>query len=105
MKKQLPRPHSSGTAPKARQDKHQGPGVVCANGMQQCQPRSETGGGQNAQNVIQVDSAALGKHLNRTTNNCTITSAADREKVEELGLQQCSEGDRKLLYGQLRLLL
>jgi hypothetical protein len=39
------------------------------------------------------DSAALGKHLSRTTNNCTITSAADREKVEKLGLKQCSEGD------------
>ena len=41
----------------------------------------------------QVNSAALGQHLNRTTNDCTITSAADRETVEELGLQQCSEGD------------
>ena len=40
-----------------------------------------------------VDPAALGRHLNRNTNTCTITSAADREKVEALGLQQCSEGD------------
>jgi hypothetical protein len=44
---------------------------------------------------IQLDPAALGKHLNRPTNDCTITSAADRNTVEDLGLQQCSKGDCK----------
>jgi len=50
-KVQHPRPHSSGTAPKARQDKHQSPGVIYANGRRQHQPREETRGGENAQTV------------------------------------------------------
>jgi len=41
----------------------------------------------------ELDPTALGRHLNRPTNDCTITSAADRNKVEDLGLQQCSKGD------------